>query len=152
TNTTTVSTKMGDTGLPEFRINQLLMYLVIGMGVLLVTVFCICILQKCVKRVPESIQFLDNREEHPLQGNPSEGYWTIVCNNEGVLNTEMETNISQIIEPTPFANIQVTEQNNMEIPQFKRTEYGMEFDAYLHPIHSDPVITSFMPTYDTDKN
>ncbi|KAL3887101.1 hypothetical protein ACJMK2_027057, partial [Sinanodonta woodiana] len=74
-------------------------------------------------RVPENIQFHDNIEEHPLQGNPSEGYWTIVCNNEEVLNTEFETNNSQRIVPTPFANKQVIELNNMEIPHAQMTEY-----------------------------
>ncbi|KAL3887092.1 hypothetical protein ACJMK2_027048 [Sinanodonta woodiana] len=131
----------------ELRINRFLLYLVIVMGIFIFTGIGVCVLRKfvkcpCLARIPDSVQFQDIGEVYPLQGNSSEGYWTIISNAEGNLSTQLETNTSHINDQTPFSDKTVEVITWDASPQFPRT------DGYIHAIHSDPVNTGLMTAYD----
>ncbi|KAK3601228.1 hypothetical protein CHS0354_040411 [Potamilus streckersoni] len=126
--------------------NRLLMHLVIGMGVLLLTGFSVCILQnERSNQVPDIIPHHESVEGITLQTNPSGGYWTIVYNEEGDLRTALESDIDDIYEPSSIANIIVVDVDTRKAsPTLQRTDVGMEFDGYIHAIHAGPVNSGVM--------
>ncbi|KAK3583495.1 hypothetical protein CHS0354_025628 [Potamilus streckersoni] len=154
----------------ELPFKRHLMYVLLGSGITVAVAFLACLLYKLTKwlhvdRVSNRSAVTDckkdDRDENLKEEVPSGNYWTIVCSEEGELNSVIETEFERHRQNQLIG--QKITSTNSELKLLMRPRevhqvivevegylnpieaYPVELDDYIHPIHSDPVHSGFVP-------